>query len=338
MSSAPTADAIASDATWLAQALEPGAGLVRLVAMNRDSYRAASFLDDRLLQQPVDAQVAPWSLIEEAMTGQTRSDARWIFHIGHVGSTLGSRLLGELDKVLSIREPRLLRDLALTSPQVRERYISLIGPLMSRTFASDEIACIKTTSFASEIAPELVPPAGRALFMYTSLQPYVATILAGENSLKELEQLIPYRAKRMAGRVPELTQAGDSPAHAAAAAWACEMTALEAASISMRGRSLLWADFEAVLDDLPGTLVEIARFFGFDAPEAQVAAVAGGPLLGRYSKAPEYEYSRELRNELLRASQERFKDEITDALAMLERAAEKAPLLARSLGRSGIGS
>src|SRR5690349_17441326 len=114
MSSAPTAEAIASDATWLAQALDPAEGAARLVAMDRDSYRAASFLDDRFLQGPVDAQIVPWTLIEEAVSEEMRTDTRWIFHIGHVGSTLVSRLLGEIDGVLAVREPRLLRDLALT--------------------------------------------------------------------------------------------------------------------------------------------------------------------------------------------------------------------------------
>ena len=47
MSSAPTPQEIARDARWLAQALDPSAGQVRLIAMDRDSYRAASFLDDR---------------------------------------------------------------------------------------------------------------------------------------------------------------------------------------------------------------------------------------------------------------------------------------------------
>src|SRR5207237_4980064 len=97
MSSAPTPDEIARDARWLAQALDPAAGQVRLVAMDREAYRAASFLDDRLLQQSVDAQILPWPDIEDAMAGDLRRDARWIFHIGHVGSTLVSRLLGEID-------------------------------------------------------------------------------------------------------------------------------------------------------------------------------------------------------------------------------------------------
>src|SRR2546430_16788258 len=156
MSSAPSPQEIARDAHWLAQALDPAAGMVRLVAMDRESYRAASFLDDRLLQAPVDAQIVPWPLVEEAMSGELRQDARWIFHVGHVGSTLLSRLLGGIDGVLAIREPRLLRDLALSPPEVRERTIAPVPKLMSRTFAPDEIACVKATSFASEIAPLLV--------------------------------------------------------------------------------------------------------------------------------------------------------------------------------------
>ena len=94
MSSAPTADKIAHDATWLTQALDPAAGVVRLIAMDPESYRAASFLDDRMLQQPVNAQIVPWPDVEAAVAGELRTDARWIFHIGHVGSTLVSRLLG----------------------------------------------------------------------------------------------------------------------------------------------------------------------------------------------------------------------------------------------------
>ena len=168
MSSAPPPppEEIARDATWLAQALDPAAGQVRLIAMNRDSYRAASFLDDRLLQQPVNAQVVPWPQVAAAMDGEPRADARWIFHIGHVGSTLISRLLGELEGVLAVREPRLLRDLSLCPPEVRSQYTPSVPALMSRSFAAEEFACVKATSFASEIAPELVPPGERALFLF----------------------------------------------------------------------------------------------------------------------------------------------------------------------------
>src|SRR5207245_89202 len=223
-------------AGWLAQALDPAAGMVRLVAMGREAYRAASFLDDRLLQQPIDAQIVPWPDVEDAMAGALRHDARWIFHIGHVGSTLVSRLLGELAGVLAIREPRLLRDLALTPAEVRSRYIAAAPKLMSRTFAAEEIACVKATSFASEIAPE-------------------------------------------------------------------------------------WADFDAMLDDMAAQLGRISAFFGFAAEPDQLAAIAGGPLMARYSKALEHEYSPQLRRDLLAQATAAHGAEIDRALAMLRSAA-----------------
>ena len=168
MSSAPTPQEIARDATWLAQALDPAAGQVRLIAMDRDSYRAASFLDDRMLQQPVDAQIVPWPDVEEAVSDDLRNDARWIFHIGHVGSTLVSRLLGELDGVLAFASRGCCATSRCARPRSGNAISRPVPKLMSRTFAANEIACVKATSFVSEIAAELVPPGERALFMYAT--------------------------------------------------------------------------------------------------------------------------------------------------------------------------
>jgi hypothetical protein len=332
MSSPPAPTEIAKDATWLVQALDPSAGVARLVAMDRDSYRSASFLDDRLLQHPVDAQLLPWPSVEAAITDDLRRDARWIFHIGHVGSTLVSRLLGEVPGVLAIREPRLVRDLALSPPEIRSGYSGPVPRLMSRTFAADEMALVKATSFASEIAPELIPPGERALFIYGRPRNYVASILAGENSVKELHALAPLRAERL--RTRDISLAPRNEAGLAAAAWACEMTALEAAAEAMPDRRIEWADFDNMLGAMPAELSRVAAFFGFAADGAQVAAIANGPLMGRYSKGPEYEYSPALRGELIAEAAAAHASEIDDALAMLARAAEKSPLLARALSRA----
>ena len=336
MSSAPTSDEIARDATWLAQALDPSAGVVRLIAMDRDSYRAASFLDDRIMQAPVDAQLVSWTVIEEAIRGDLRSDARWIFHIGHVGSTLMSRLLGEIDGVLAVREPRLLRDLAMMPENIRPRYLAPVPQLMSRTFGEREIACVKATSFVSEIAAELVPQGERVLFMYASPRSYVASILAGENSVRELHGLAPSRTARLRQRGIDVGAASGDAA-LAAIAWACEMTALEAASEKMTKHYVGWMDFDRALDDLPEALGEAAEIFGFDATPERVREIAGGPLTRRYSKAAEYEYSADLRRELIADADAGHRRAIDDALAMLARAAEKSPLLARALKRSEEG-
>ena len=333
MSSVPTAEEIARDAAWLTQALDPAAGVARLIAMDRAAYRKASFLDDRMLQQPVDAHIVAWPEIEAAMTADPRSDARWIFHIGHVGSTLVSRLLGELPEVLAVREPRLLRDLALSPPEVRSGYIPTVAKLMSRTFAPNEIACVKATSFVSEIAPELVPAGERTLFMFATPRNYVGSILAGENSVQELRMLGDSRVARMAERVGTIAASND--AELAAAAWACEMTALEAAAEAMPDRANAWADFDQILAELPAELARLASFFGFPADDAKLQEIAQGPLVSRYSKAPEYDYSPSLRNDLIAEATAMHQRDINGALAMLDRAAEKSPLLDRALGRAG---
>jgi len=335
MSSAPTPEEIARDAKWLAQALDPSGGVARLVAMDRDSYHAASFLDDRMLQATVDTQIVSWTAIEEAITDSLRSDARWIFHIGHVGSTLISRMLGEIENVLAVREPRLLRDLALLPTGIRQRYVVPVARLMSRTFRDSEIACVKATSFASEVAPELVPPGERALFMYATPHNYIAGILAGENSITELRSLSEARRERLNGRGIDIP--GQNDAELAATAWATEMTSLEASAEAMGNRHIAWADFDAMLGDTDAELERVATFFGFTAAPEQLQTIASGPLMKRYSKAPEYEYSATLRREIIGESGEQHRRQIDSALALLEAAAEKSPLLARALARAMEG-
>ena len=326
----PTAQEIVRDARWLVQAFDPNSGLVRLIEMSADDYRAASFLDDRMLQVPVRSTTRPFAEIATAISGDAREDARWIFHIGHVGSTLVARLLGELDGVLAVREPRILRDLAAWGG--RNQLVPGVRKLLSRTFAPGETALVKATSFVSEIAAELVAPDEQALFLFAQPRAYIASILAGVNSVKEMSVLADSRARRMAGRVRGLS--GNSPAHLAAAAWACEMTALEAAAEAMTDRHVRWADFDALLEDMPSALAELAQFFGFEASAERVREIATGPLMGRYSKALEFDYSPSLRRDLIEQEIRLQGRDIDAAVAMLEAAANDSPLLARALARS----
>jgi hypothetical protein len=300
--------------------------------MDREAYRNASFLDDRLFQAPQDAHVLPLVQAISGLSERPRHAARWIFHIGHVGSTLVARLLGELPGVLSVREPRILRDL-VAMPQA-ERAASVVAAvrLLSRTFAPDEIALVKATSFVSEIAPELVPAGGRALFLFAQPHAYICGILAGENSIRELHALADSRKARMIGRVGAIP--GGSDAHLAAAAWACEMTALEAAAAVMGDRLVRWDDFDRMLSDMRTALRELVDFLGFEAEGHALEAIAAGPLMWRYSKATEYEYSPALRRELLEAAAQEHAADIADALMGLGEMAEDWPLLKSALNRA----
>jgi hypothetical protein len=141
------------------------------------------------------------------------------------------------------------------------------------------------------------------------------------------------RAQRLASRVSAIG-AAHSDAELAAIAWACEMTALEAAADRMADRRIAWMDFDRMLADLPAALRSVADHFRFEADDSAIAGIASGPLMKRYSKALEYDYSPELRRELIAEAEHGHQPQIESALAMLRSAAEKSPLLARALSRA----
>jgi hypothetical protein len=330
--STPTADEIWRDAAWLAQAVDPRAGLARFTRLSRKDYRMESFLDDRILQEGRSAHLLKWPEVERARPTTARCDARWIFHVGHVGSTLISRLLGELDGVLALREPRALRDLTFFPPDVRVQFVSTVRALMSRTFSENEVAIIKATSMVSQIAAELTGSVGRALFLFAGPRVFIQTILSGDQSTSELQTLATYYAER--ARAGHFYLPANNPAEIAALVWSCEMSALEHAAEKLGAGSVLWQDFDAFLARPAATMNEIAAFFWLAADEEQILEVTEGPLMHRYAKALEYEFGPETRRNRLKEADARYGRAIDDALAMLGRAAEKAPLLQRALDRS----
>ena len=161
------------DARWLAQAHDAGSDLFRFVAMEQSDYRAASFLDDRMFEQWRDVRVLPLPTVTLASASCSRQDAGWIFHIGHVGSTLLARMLGEIENVLSVREPRILRDCAFHTNSggkfmgpTRDKNVRL-GSTAEITLSADSSSplvsttplhvymstCIRDTSVSQRISP-----------------------------------------------------------------------------------------------------------------------------------------------------------------------------------------
>ncbi len=83
-----------------------------VVAHDAETYRTASFLDGRALVPGTHAVWIPLSLLARAASAVRSRPLHFVWHTGHVGSTLLSRLLGEVNGVLSLREPLPLRGLA----------------------------------------------------------------------------------------------------------------------------------------------------------------------------------------------------------------------------------
>lgn len=348
----------ASDPSLFVHQMDVNSDQLMLMKVEEEELRAASFLDQRLLEAKPGEQPRAWQWGEfahiapqtETPEAPARDDARFIFHIGHVGSTLIARLLGEAPDTLALREPQILRQFAELrvveglphSPwapgQVAER-LPLARKWLSRTFRDRQRALIKATSFVSDIAPDLIEDSRKAVFLTLRPERYLQTILAGDASRQELAFLSGTRLQRLNRRIEgEPIKLWDlDEAKRAAMAWACEMTALNAATRAAREEgareNVLWQDFDAFLAEPGDSLAAIARHLEVGISEEQAHRWVQGPIMTRYSKAPEQGYSPQLREEVLeRAGRER-ENEIRSALRWLDAMGREHPAIAAALAR-----
>lgn len=343
----PNGDPFWSTPHWFPHLVDANRDRLLLVERSEPDLRAASFLDDRSLTSAMARRVVAWESLAASGPADARRDTQFIFHIGHVGSTLISRLLGEIPSVLSLREPLMLRTFAeqlaiegraeaAWAPESIPGRIDLLTALLSRTFRAGQRALVKATSFVSEIAPRTVPEGSRAVLLYDRAPVYLANILAGDASRQELQQLAAPRLVRLNRRAGgphwklwELDEAGK-----AALAWASEMTSLHQAAGQLPSGSTLWIEFDRFLAAPAQTLERIAAFLGIDLPAGLAAQLCAGPLMQRYSKALEHDYSPDLRRQVLAQSERDNGPAIAAARRLLEDAARAHPALADCLARA----
>jgi len=306
---------------------------VHFLRLSRADYASASFLDERILAASPRAQRAiGWSDVVAA-TSAMPERLDYIFHIGHVGSTLLSRLLGSDPRILPLREPAILRILALLRAQAAApparwteddftRRLSGFLKLWSRTFAEDERVILKATSFASVLAPELLlrDNHSRAVLMYAAPESYLASILGAPNSPMEAKALAPMRLGRLERTVGQSLPpiSSMSAGEVVAMSWASEMTSLLRARQAAADRAML-LDFDAFLASPRDLLAVCFRHFDFDVSEEALGAIVGGPLMRQYSKAPEHAYDADLRRAVQDDGRRLFAPEIRHGLAWLER-------------------
>lgn len=319
--------------------LDVAADKVRFVSLGPIDYEKASFLDARV-QAPLAAELA-YSDAAAAMAGAPIA-CDWIFHVGHVGSTLISRLLGTHPRVFSLREPQILRAFAQADVADApwpagdfEARLSVFLALFSRTWGPPKRALIKATSMVSGLAGRLLAlsPGGRALFLTVTPETYLATMLSGAN-LGDVRNSAPVRLARLERRLGRTAWRLDalSPGELVALSWACDMADFAEAAARFPER-IIWVDFDAFLaGPQAGLATALAHLHGA-ADAGEVARMAGSAYLQRYSKAPEYAYGPELRGQVLAEARAVSGGEIAKGLAWLQDAGRAWPAIAQAVER-----
>lgn len=322
---------------WLP--LQASAEELRLIHLDEGAYRAASFLDQRLAGRGlVEAQCS--AEVVRGAARELKPRAHYLFHMGHVGSTLVSRLVGEHESLFCLREPALLRAFAGTpagQPSSFGLHLQGALALLSRTWRPQQRALIKATSFLSELAVEVLsgPDEPLALLLFTDPLSYLRGILAGPNSRIESRTLAPSRWRRLQRRLGEGPGRIDpgSEGEQVAMSWLCEMAALHEAA-QHHGSRVLWVHFDAFLLEPHAGLDAILRALGTPASPGEIEKLVAGPLMGQYSKAPEHAYDAALRREVLHSADREHPLEIRRGIDWLGRLAQRHPLVAALLAFS----
>jgi hypothetical protein len=314
---------------------------VYLIRTTEDDFVKASFLDQRMMTPQTKGNWAKAQDVRAAVDEAGLTEGLgFIFHVGHVGSTLVSRLIGG-EALLSVREPTPLRVLAqikadLSTPESYydtaeyERDLTTFLKLWSRPFAPGQTPVIKATSFAAECAEDVVVRDGcrGALFMYDHPEVHLASTLAGPNSRLEAKAMAQPRLKRLHQRLgasPWRLHAMNEGARIAMG-WASEMAALMAAA-ERRQNQVLWLDFDQFLAKPGRGLAAVFERFGVHPTPADIDALVTGPIMTQYAKAPEHAYDVKLRNEVLAAGRAENPGEIADGMAWLAQASKGWPVI-----------
>lgn len=330
----PLAKSLAASPDLFPAALDLRSGVVTLWRLSREDYARSAFLDGRIAAGKQSRRLPFAELTAAVESGNLRESCAFIFHIGHAGSTLLSRLLGKHPAVFSLREPDILRTLSTVPEKMRrDAFAPPFVKLFSRTYEPDARALVKVTSFVSEIASDLLARAynPRALAVGVAPEVYLATIFGGENAPAEARALAAMRAERLNARLStELRVENLTAGELVALGWACEALCLtEAAKIA--GPRVLVLDFEKFLVAPQRALGNAFVHLGMQVPDSEIAAILSGSETRSYSKAPEHAYDATTRNAVLAESRTRFPSEIRQGLQWLERAAANHPAIADAL-------
>jgi hypothetical protein len=331
--------AFAEDASLFPHLADLAKDQVLLSTMSETAFRQASFLDQRILTPELQRQIVSWPDIP-ALPPSSLAKPHYIFHVGHVGSTLVSRLLGELDDILALREPAILRQLAdvqVNQPEdigwSGEELAFRLGQVeswLSRVFHPNQRVLIKASSFVSPLATGLLADEGTALFLFASLARYLPTILAGEASKQEAAALADLRLLRLAQHCGEPLAGKEtlSLAQTAALGWLCEMVTLCKTERHCPEAKIAWMDFDDFLRQPGAKLQTAAEQFGQKLSAEDSQFLVSSPIMSRYSKAPEYDYSASLRAELLAEAAQIHADDIRQTLLWVDELARRFPIVA----------
>lgn len=274
---------------WLPFKLDLTGQKVLLVNLPASDVREAAFLDERALQPDSEGFWVALSDFEKITAPPPTASA--LFHVGHCGSTLLSRLLGAAGGIRALREPLVMREIALAKAQaldVAEPWFRVLWGWLSRSERGP--VHIKLTSTCANLLPWLLPLGVPATALYVDLETYLTSASRGGGAGQDVAAFAQQRGLEWAQLYPEASRPSQ-PAELAAAGWAVCMTHFLTAH-QMKSNQLMLQDFDDWLGNIDVATSSLMRHYGI---AKTVVDVTSHPLLSQYAKKTDVPYDAQAR-------------------------------------------
>lgn len=338
-----------TDPSYLPYKLDLVARRVLWLRFDAARRRDAAFLDERAIAADDAGGWLPLDALD-AFAGHGATSADAVFHIGHCGSTLLSRLLESWPGVQALREPLPLRTLAEAWParhgplsrlsaDACERILDALWRAWSRPLPPATRTLVKATSSCNALAAPLLAaqPSMRAVLLDMALRPYLATVLKSPAALLDATAAAPERLASLidAGLGDGLALHALSPPQQCAMGWVAERVRCFALAHGPHASRVLRVDFDALLDAPADTLARVAAHLALPADGIDAALVA--PAWGRYAKAQDHRYGPEDRAHDLALAVARHHERIEDGEAWVAAFVARHPGVAAAVGPGAEG-
>lgn len=328
--------AFSTSAAYPLFAIDPATDRGWVMEFEPDDYRRASFLDQRSLRSRMGGwEVTRVELETILQACVARPSVNWLFHIGHCGSTLVSRLLDLLPGVLGVREPLPL--LALAQVGAHSPWLQPTVQLLGRGFADTTTIVVKPTSVVGTIAePLLEATTGNACLLWVDLSTWLATMLRDEALLASALATETLRlASRPSNPLPEAATSAERMSRL----WLMEQLRWQHLTADPRFASrLLDLDFADMLTNPASVIARLAQHYRIDVPLDLIRDIDDSQLLTRYAKDDRQAFDSDTRYRELAAARARHQADIEAGVAWAERAVAAGSLCpSRLRPRDGSG-
>ncbi|MEO8176821.1 MAG: hypothetical protein ABI626_09200 [Sphingomicrobium sp.] len=299
--------AIVGDYRWLPFRLDVAGNRLSLVRADRDAHRAATFLDDQLLQALPERQDVTLQALGPALAQLPPNPCHFLFHSAFCCSTLLARALDVPGRAMALKEPLVLNDLAQAAlaagvPGAVRGQLEPILSLLARPFAPGETVVVKPSNVVNPLIDEILElrPASKALLLSSELPDFLRSVakkglwgrIWARKTMSSLSRL-----PQLQSGFSEVDRWEQSDLQVAALVWLDHRAQFAQLLTRLPAGRVASLDSADLLGDPARALAAVSEYFGLGLAPDAVAAIASGPVFTSNAKRHDEAFDAERRRD-----------------------------------------